>query len=57
MSPDFMTVDHFLQVVQEEVDKMVYEEGLLLRDKFCEEIAKRLEQEIKQGPCLTEMPA
>jgi hypothetical protein len=54
--PNFLTRTRFLQILHEEKDKMVYEEGLLLRDKFCEEVAKRLEQEIEQGPCLTKMP-
>lgn len=55
--PNFLSKTRFLQILYEERDKMVYEEGLLLRDKFCEEVVKRLQQEIESGPCLTKVPA
>lgn len=49
MSPDFMTVDHFLQVVQEEVDQMVEDEGLILKHKFPVALRVRLQQKIRDA--------
>ena len=46
MSPDFMTIDYFLQLMQEEIDKMVEDEGLILKSKFPVVMKKRLQQEI-----------
>ena len=46
MSPDFITVEYFLQVMQEEIDKMVEDEGLILKSKFPVTMKVRLQQEI-----------
>lgn len=49
MSPNFMTVDHFLQVMQEEIDQMVEDEGLILKSKFPVAVRVRLQQKIRDA--------
>jgi hypothetical protein len=46
MSPDFMTIEYFLQLLQEEIDVMVEDEGLILKHQFPAAMRIRLQQEI-----------
>lgn len=46
---NFLTRSRFLEVMQEEIDKMVEEEGLILKEKFPRVMRKRLDREIKEA--------
>jgi hypothetical protein len=45
MSPDFISVEYLLQLMQEEIDEMVEDEGLILKSKFPIAIRVRLQRE------------
>jgi len=46
MSPDFISVEFFMSILREEIDKMVEDEGLILKSKFPADMRIRLQQEI-----------
>lgn len=46
---NFLSRSHFLAILQEEIDKMVEAEGLILRSAFPDVMRKRLEREITKA--------
>ena len=49
MSPSFISRTHFLDILQEEMDKMVEAEGLILKGVFHGVMEDRLRKEITRA--------